>query len=65
MVLHTQQQQVYSRREVEGLIAAGQTIIIYENKVLRLGKGWKDRHPGGKLVLEHMVGRDATDEVSA
>lgn len=58
-------QQLYSRREVEGLIAAGQTIIIFEHKVLRLSNGWKDRHPGGKLVLEHMVGRDASDEINA
>jgi delta8-fatty-acid desaturase len=26
---------------------------------------WKDRHPGGKLVLDHMIGRDATDEIDA
>lgn len=56
---------LFTRPEIEALIAAGQTIIVFERDVLRLNDGWKDRHPGGKLVLEHMIGRDATDEISA
>ena len=56
---------IYTRRQVEELIAAGQTIIIFQNDVLRLNNGWKERHPGGKLVLDHMIGRDATAEIDA
>ena len=56
---------IYTRREIENLIAAGQTIIIFQNNVLRLNNGWKERHPGGKLVLDHMIGRDATAEIDA
>ncbi|KFY49118.1 hypothetical protein V495_00706 [Pseudogymnoascus sp. VKM F-4514 (FW-929)] len=53
---------VLSRRQIEGLIANNQTIVILDNKVLRLDK-WLERHPGGKLPIQHMVGRDATDEI--
>ena len=51
-----------SRREVEGLIAEGRTIVILDDHVLRLD-GWLDKHPGGRLAILHMVGTDATDEI--
>ncbi|KFY20155.1 hypothetical protein V491_03943 [Pseudogymnoascus sp. VKM F-3775] len=53
---------ILSRRQIEGLIANNQSIVIFDNKVLRLDK-WLERHPGGKLPIQHMVGRDATDEI--
>lgn len=53
----------FTRREIEGLIAAGDIIVIADSNVLRLN-GWKKSHPGGELVLSHMVGRDATDEMN-
>ncbi|PTB37174.1 hypothetical protein M441DRAFT_201036 [Trichoderma asperellum CBS 433.97] len=56
--------QVLSQRVVEGMIADGDTIVIFEDYVLRLN-GWLDKHPGGSLVIQHMVGRDATDEITA
>lgn len=49
---------------VDSLIADGQTIVIYEDMVLRLD-GWINKHPGGRLAILHMVGRDATDEMKA
>ena len=55
--------QIFSRRSIEGLIAAGRTIIITEGRVLQLD-GWLDKHPGGRLAVLHMVGRDATDEIN-
>lgn len=54
---------IFSRREIEGLIANGDDIVIFEDTVLRLN-AWKDKHPGGNLVIQHMVGRDATDEMN-
>ncbi|KAL8895591.1 MAG: hypothetical protein Q9207_008104 [Kuettlingeria erythrocarpa] len=54
---------VLSRADIESLIAAGGVIVINDGNVLRLN-GWLDKHPGGRLVLQHMVGRDATDEIS-
>lgn len=48
--------------EVADLIAQGQTIVIYQDYVLHLDS-WLDRHPGGRLAILHMVGRDATDEI--
>lgn len=52
------------RREIEGMIADGQFIIILDSKVLRLD-AWIKFHPGGELAIKHMVGRDATDEINA
>ena len=53
----------FTAREIEGLIAAGDDIVIFEGAVLRLN-AWKDKHPGGGLVIQHMVGRDATNEMT-
>ena len=54
---------ILSPWEVEGLIADGHIIVIWEGKVLRLN-GWLDKHPGGRLAVLHMVGRDASDEIN-
>jgi delta8-fatty-acid desaturase len=55
---------ILSRRQVEGLIAEGKTIIILDNDVLRVD-AWLKFHPGGDKAILHMVGRDATDEINA
>ena len=55
---------VLSRREIEGLIASGRTVIIVDGKVLKVD-AWLQYHPGGDKAIKHMVGRDATDEVNA
>ena len=55
---------ILSRRDVEGLIADGRTIIIVDGKVLKVD-AWLAFHPGGDKAIQHMVGRDATDEVNA
>ncbi|KAG6192319.1 hypothetical protein E4U24_004063 [Claviceps purpurea] len=49
---------------VDELIANGNTIVIFQDYVLRLNS-WLAKHPGGSLAIEHMVGRDATDEITA
>lgn len=46
------------------MIAEGQHIIIVDQKVLRVDP-WIKYHPGGSKAIKHMVGRDATDEVTA
>lgn len=56
--------QILTARMVEGMIADGSTIVVYEDMVLKLD-GWMDRHPGGRLAILHMVGRDSTDEMKA
>ncbi len=53
-----------SRSRVESMIADGKTIIIVDNKVLKVDP-WLKYHPGGDKAIMHMVGRDATDEVNA
>jgi sphingolipid 8-(E)-desaturase len=55
---------LYSRRQVEGLIADGRTIILVDQKVLKVD-AWLKFHPGGDKAIMHMVGRDATDELNA
>jgi delta8-fatty-acid desaturase len=55
---------ILSRRQVEGLIADGRTIVIVDGKVLKVD-AWLKYHPGGDKAIMHMVGRDATDEVNA
>ncbi|KAI9652845.1 MAG: hypothetical protein M1831_006370 [Alyxoria varia] len=55
---------VFSRPDVEQLIADGRTIIIVDGYVLKLDC-WLKFHPGGDKAILHMVGRDATDEVNA
>ncbi|KAH6644035.1 fatty acid desaturas-like protein [Boeremia exigua] len=54
---------VFSRREIEGQIANGKAIVIVDNKVLNVG-AWMPYHPGGDKAMCHMIGRDATDEVT-
>ena len=58
------EQAILSRREIEGLIAQGRTIIIVDGKVMKVD-AWLKYHPGGDKAIMHMVGRDATDEVNA
>ncbi|MCJ1317632.1 hypothetical protein MMC15_002957 [Xylographa vitiligo] len=55
--------QVLTPRAIESLIADGHYIVINDGHVLRLD-GWSEKHPGGKLAIRHMVGRDATDEIN-
>ena len=56
-------EQILTPHDVRSRIAAGQIIVITEGSVLRLDR-WIDRHPGGRLAVMHMVGRDATDEIN-
>ncbi|MCJ1416603.1 hypothetical protein MMC32_002941 [Xylographa parallela] len=55
--------QILTPRAIESLIADGHYIVINDGQVLRLD-GWSEKHPGGKLAIRHMVGRDATDEIN-
>lgn len=54
---------VLTRRQVESLIADDHIIIIVHGKVLKVD-AWLKYHPGGDKAIMHMVGRDATDEVT-
>lgn len=53
---------VFTRGDIFDLIAAGRIIVIQDGAVLCLDD-WLDKHPGGRLAIMHMVGRDATDEM--
>jgi delta8-fatty-acid desaturase len=55
---------LYSRRQIEGLIADGRKIIILDQRVIKVD-AWIDYHPGGDKAILHMVGRDATNEVNS
>jgi delta8-fatty-acid desaturase len=60
----SRRERVFSRREVEALIAEGRSIIVMDGKVLKVD-AWLKYHPGGDKAIMHMIGRDATDEVTA
>ncbi|EAW23882.1 fatty acid desaturase [Aspergillus fischeri NRRL 181] len=55
---------ILSRRYIEGQIADGKHIIIFDDRVLKVD-AWIKFHPGGDKSIKHMVGRDATDEINA
>lgn len=55
--------EILSPAEIKQQIDDGAPIVIYDGHVLHLGE-WINRHPGGKLAILHMVGRDATDEIN-
>ena len=55
---------VWSRREIEGLIAEGRKIIVLDGQVVK-ADAWLPYHPGGDKSILHMVGRDGTDEIKA
>lgn len=55
---------VWSRREIEGLIAEGRKIVILDGRVIK-ADAWLPYHPGGDKAILHMVGRDGTDEIRA
>jgi hypothetical protein len=52
-----------ARAEIEALIADGRSILIVDQHVLKVDP-WLKYHPGGDKAIMHMVGRDATDEVT-
>lgn len=53
-----------SRSQIEALIAEGRKVFILDQFVIK-ADAWIPFHPGGEKAILHMVGRDATDEVSA
>ncbi|UDD64292.1 hypothetical protein AFCA_011531 [Aspergillus flavus] len=55
---------ILSRRWIEGQIAEGKHVIVYDDRVLRVD-AWIKFHPGGDKSIKHMVGKDATDEINA
>lgn len=57
-------ERILSRRAIEGMIAEGRHIVIFDGKVLKTDS-WIQFHPGGDKPIKHMVGRDATDEINA
>lgn len=60
----SRKESILNRRQIEGMIAEGRSIIILDGKVLKVD-AWLKYHPGGEKSIMHMVGRDATDEINA
>ncbi|GAB7341214.1 hypothetical protein MBLNU457_7501t1 [Dothideomycetes sp. NU457] len=55
---------LFTRDDVEDLIAQGRAVFIHNGRVLKVDP-WMKFHPGGDKAIRHMIGRDATDEVNA
>ncbi|OAQ99337.1 hypothetical protein LLEC1_03289 [Akanthomyces lecanii] len=54
---------VLSRPDIEAMVANGDAVVIFQDHVLRLNS-WLRVHPGGDLAIRHMIGRDATSEIT-
>lgn len=59
--LGPEKDQILSSCQIEALIANGQSIVIVDQKVLRVDT-WLPYHPGGYKPIRHFIGKDATDE---
>ncbi len=47
----------YTRKEIaERIVNHGDLLVIHLNKIYRLNS-WIKYHPGGEMVILHMVGR--------
>ncbi|KAH7929316.1 fatty acid/sphingolipid desaturase [Leucogyrophana mollusca] len=55
----------WSRDDIAARILAGESLVVYNNNLLRIPQSWLNAHPGGSLAILHFVGRDATDEIDA
>ncbi|KAH8650941.1 fatty acid desaturas-like protein [Tricladium varicosporioides] len=53
-----------SPSDVETLVENGHMIVILGKLVLKLD-AWIHYHPGGEKSIQHLVGKDATDEINA
>lgn len=55
----------WTREEIAVRILAGESLIVYNNQLLRIPQAWLNAHPGGSLAILHFLGRDASDEIDA
>ncbi|EJT99489.1 delta 8-sphingoloid desaturase protein [Dacryopinax primogenitus] len=54
---------LWTRTQVAQAIKSGQTLVIYNGNLLRIPDSWLAQHPGGRLAIQHYIGRDATGEI--
>ena len=53
----TDKQQTYTREQIAArIVDHGDHLVIYKNKIYRLNN-WIKHHPGGEMVILHMIGR--------
>lgn len=57
------QLQFLTTGKIKSLIAQGYVVVVHDGYALDLSE-WINKHPGGRLSILHMVGRDATDEIT-
>lgn len=55
---------LYSKERLDAEIASGKLLIVYGTSVYDVTKFIK-HHPGGLLPIQHMVGKEATDQINA
>jgi delta8-fatty-acid desaturase len=54
---------ILSPADIQRQITDGELIVVHEGYVLNVG-AFIDQHPGGRLAMLHMIGRDASDEIN-
>ena len=56
--------QTYTREQIAArIVDHGDHLVIYKNKIYRLNN-WIKHHPGGEMVIMHMIGRVSALSVS-
>lgn len=54
----------YTLQDVHAGIASGQQLLMFRDKVYNVSNFMK-KHPGGELCMFHLIGKDATDHMTA
>ncbi|RKP28116.1 delta-6-fatty acid desaturase [Syncephalis pseudoplumigaleata] len=60
--LDGRRRRVWSQKELDEAVHAGRAVFIYDSAVYDMTR-WLPNHPGGRLAVERLVGRDATDVI--
>ncbi|KAH8549409.1 delta-6 fatty acid desaturase [Umbelopsis sp. PMI_123] len=53
-----------THKDLSERVKQGELLIIFNEKVYKLDR-WIKSHPGGELAIRHVVGKDATDEITS
>lgn len=64
MCLMTYEKKEFSQQDIDRLVGEGRKVLVFEDSLYDLSKFY-DYHPGGSLALDHAIGKDATDLMTA
>lgn len=53
-----------TQKDLSERVKQGEVLIIFNEKVYKVDR-WIKSHPGGELAIRHVIGKDATDEITS